>query len=146
MKTAPQDRPGVPMAGPRWLLLTLLCLPLLAGCSFGRKDRLDQHLRSATTAIQSSNLEGAKAEVAAAADETRRERERAKVASLAYLIAGSEAMMQGDGRMAGAYWSNIPDPKLRQQVAQKAERLTVQVPANPVLVPLPPHHDGRPTE
>ncbi|QDU70937.1 hypothetical protein [Mucisphaera calidilacus] len=127
----------------RWLLVTALLLPAW-GCQSApsRAERVASHLEAATVAIQTADLELAKLEIAAAASESKQDRERERVSSLAYLVAGSEAVMEGDARLAGAYWSNISDPGLRAQVAQSADRLRVTVPDTPVAVPEPPHHDG----
>ncbi|WP_428390022.1 hypothetical protein [Mucisphaera sp.] len=123
----------------------LMAVLVMTGCSFGpsRSERLADHLEAATQAIQAADLERAKVEIAAAAEDTRWDRDRERVGSLAFLVAGSEAMMRGDARLAGAYWSNIEDEALKAQVAAKSQRLGVTVADEPVAVPLPAHHDGR---
>lgn len=124
-------------------MMAALLLPII-GCQSGpsRAERVAQHIEATTVALQVADLEAAKAELAEAASESKKDRERDRISSLSYLIAGLEAVLEGDAKLAGAYWSNIRDDELRAQVSEKAKRLLVTVPEEPVKVPLPAFHDG----
>lgn len=126
-------RPGTIAA----LLALAIGCAVMTGCSFISEFSMDtqlfrQNIVAATEAIQRGDLEQAEVHLADARPLAQTPEQQRKVRSLESLIAGAEAMMQGDGLTASAYWSRIEDPYLRRQVRRQARSIGIQVPISPV--------------
>lgn len=91
-----------------------------------------RHLISATQAIQSTNLPLARQHLSEMKRAARTYDEKRKTDSLERLITGSEAMINGNMKVATSEWSRIRDPYLNHEVQLKARRVMgVNVPAVP---------------
>jgi hypothetical protein len=121
----------------------LPALLLLGACQSASKQEADadaealrwqfrEQVLLATQAINNGDLNQAKKHVRSAKGKAFSRSQQRKIQSLESLIAGAEALREGDGSMAAAEWSQIQDPSLQAEVRKKARRIGVDVPENPV--------------
>ena len=136
MPLSPSQSP----AAAAWALaLAGLLAPLtLAGCSstaFTREqtrlERLDEAMRSAAADLNAADLDAAAEHLDQAERLADKDFERRKVQSLRQVVAGVEALRDGDGAGAADAWARIPSPTLRYEVQEKAAGVGIQVPDRP---------------
>ena len=115
-----------------------LALSSGVGCSstaFEREQQrltsLDDAMRSAAERLNAADLPAAGEQLDAADGLADSDYERRKIESLRRVIAGAEALGEGDGDAAADEWSRIPSPTLRYEVQEKAAGVGVQVPDAP---------------
>jgi len=106
-----------------------------------RQQTFEHELEQSTAAIRAGDLDDARGHVDHAAANASSPREHEKAESLSRLIAGAQALMDGDAAAARTEWSLIDDPVLRGEVRAKARRVGFDVPATPES---PPLHPGPP--
>jgi hypothetical protein len=105
-----------------------------AGCQTSRGvtgDVSGEQLRLSAQAINAGDLDQAKVHLSAARAGPGSPARDLKVQSLQQLIAGAEALMEGDAEGARAAWSRIQDPTLRTEVRHKARLIGINVPVVP---------------
>jgi len=115
---------------------------LSSGCSSPSVDPQTEALRwefreqlvLATQAINSTDLEQARAHVEKARVRAFNLEQQRKVDSLERLIAGAEALREGDAERARAEWARIEDPALNREVRRKANQIGIEVPATPTEI------------
>lgn len=108
-----------------------------AGCQFVSEFKVSkqlfrQNILACTQAINRGDLVQAEIYLSSARPLAKTESEQVKLRSLETLIAGAEALMEGDGRLAEAHWSRIEDPILRHEIRSGARQIDLNVPLGPV--------------
>ncbi|MBL4699858.1 MAG: hypothetical protein JKX85_01240 [Phycisphaeraceae bacterium] len=120
------------------LLAALTSLLLLPGCSstqkvdLARQERFQTALRQCTKAINKGDLDNAQTHLAKVNKNALNHSEKRKAQSLTKLVAGAQALVDGDAKLARNEWSNIADPRLARQVRTRAKLIDVTVPLQPV--------------
>lgn len=118
--------------------LVLLAALAVAGC--GSSPKLDPQAEAmryefreqmilATRAFSDDNLEETKLHVARAKGRAFNFEQQRKVESFEHLVAGAEALRNGDADTARSEWSRIQDPALNREVRAKARDIGIDVPA-----------------
>lgn len=121
------------------LLSTALLLAMLVsfgGCgswlktggpSEAQREAFQEQLVLTTYELNASNLQQAKVHAHKAREHAWGEQQEQKVDSLERLIAGVEALQDGDVELAQSEWSQITDPALKREVAIKASAIGIDV-------------------
>ncbi len=107
------------------------------GCQFVSEMKVSkqlfrQNILACTQAINRGDLTQAEIYLNSARPLAKSDSEQVKLRSLETLIAGAEALMEGDGRLAEAHWSRIEDPVLRHEIRRGARGIDLNVPLGPV--------------
>jgi hypothetical protein len=89
----------------------------------------DDAIAGATAAIKAGDLEEASELITAAEGASPNEHQQMQIRSLASLLAGGNAMMNGDAEAASAHWHSIEDTNLRNQVLNQARARQFSIPA-----------------
>ncbi|MHC4990165.1 MAG: hypothetical protein ACYTGC_04220 [Planctomycetota bacterium] len=121
----------------------LTAVVLIGGCSSTKRvdddsalvtqDReFQQSLVLTTESINQAELESARTHLRTARSLARTQGQRRKVQSLHQLLNGAEALMAGEPVQAQEAWSQIKDPRLKQEVQQKASTIGMNQNATPV--------------
>jgi len=90
-----------------------------------------EQLLLATRAINEADLEQAKVHVERARSRAHNFEQERKVDGLEHLIAGAEALREGEAARVRAEWSQIEDPALSREVRIRARAIGIEVPASP---------------
>ncbi len=128
-----------------WRVAALAAAAMLAsagvsvGCSSTSVDpqaeaarwEYQEQLLLATQAVNSTDLEQARVHVEKARARAFNFEQQRKVDSLERLIAGAEALREGDAARARAEWAQIEDPALNREVRRKANQIGIEVPTSP---------------
>jgi len=92
-----------------------------------RRWEFREQLILATRAINQADLDQAKLHVQKARSRAFNFEQQRQVEGLTHLIAGAEALRQGDGARARSEWSQIEDPALLREVRGKARAIGIEV-------------------
>jgi hypothetical protein len=93
-----------------------------------QREVFREHLVLATEAINLGDLDGATGHLDEARSAAFDDEQSMKVDSLATLIAGAEALMDGDVDSAQTRWASIQDTTLSAEVRDKAQDIGMDVP------------------
>lgn len=88
----------------------------------------EQAIVDGVAAVRRGDLATALSKATIANEYAQTQRQQRLAKSLLLLIEGAQAILDGQVDQAGIAWSQIPDPTLRSEVMQRADRLGVHVP------------------
>lgn len=108
----------------------------LTGCNYVSEMSVDkqlfnQNMIACTDAINRGDLQQAEVHLSAARPLAHTSHEQMQLRSLTALIAGAEALREGNGQLASVHFSQIEDPYLRREVRTKARMVDLDVSYSP---------------